>query len=162
MRRNYKKQNKMNNKYTSKKRNFKGVGTGKNLAKIKNVIKKPEPVGVSIRFIHWNWDTRKIDKVSYKAYRFKVTEKELKMLKKNGVTKGLVVALFDNNVYKVAVIEKWFFNDLDMLFADSVLPVANKEGYKQKGIPKSLNYSNVKDLHNDLVKLIKLNQDNFK
>lgn len=122
----------------------------------KNVINSL-PVGVKLRFLHWDKATGKLIGVSLKPYMFKLNQKTARFLKNNDFDRSLVLEIVNNDTSKaIVVIDKWLFTLPKRNSHLKELKLGVSKKLLKTKVPYALNYDNLKELHSDIIKIVKI------
>lgn len=131
-----------------------------------NKNKKPKkriPNVISVRFLHWDNETKKLSAITYKPYHFKLTRELNQKLIRRNLNKTLVLETKNNGKYSIAVIDKVYYEKNPYIVNKyKELDVGISEKLYNKSIPKALDYNNVQELHKDIAKLVKAGQKRLK
>ena len=71
--------------------------------------KKRTPNVISVRFLHWDNETKKLSAITYKPYHFKLTRELNQKLIRRNLNKTLVLETKNNGKYSIAVIDKVYY-----------------------------------------------------
>ena len=113
--------------------------------------KKRTPNVISVRFLHWDNETKKLSAITYKPYYFKLTRELNQKLIRRNLNKTLVLETKNNGKYSIAVIDRVYYEKNQYIVNKAKeLDVAVSEKLYTKSIPKALKYDNIEEMFKDI------------